>query len=212
MPSAFGDFKAIGYRNALDGSEHVAIVKGDPSPAERASVGTHAFGMPNGVMPSVPCRCDCRPQLEAAMRQIEAEGEGCGLSPPRRPWHWSDQQTQGLQPQDEASTPSKPTENSVSLLIYCNYGVGAQILSDLGIHRLRLLTNNPRKIAGLGGYGLEVVDRVPLIIHPGDHNADYLACKRDKLRPTCFRRRKPPQKRQLPPRPVEDTSTSAQPW
>ena len=62
-----------------------------------------------------------------------------------------------------------------------NYGVGAQILSDLGIHRLRLLTNNPRKIAGLGGYGLEVVDRVPLVIHPGDHNAEYLAAKRDKL-------------------------------
>lgn len=116
------------------------------------------------------------------MRQIEAEGEGVvvylrqegrgiGLINKLKAYSLQDGGLDTVEANEKLGFPADLR----------NYGVGAQILSDLGIHRLRLLTNNPRKIAGLGGYGLEVVDRVPLVIHPGDHNADYLAAKRDKL-------------------------------
>ena len=181
LPSAFGDFKAIGYRNALDGSEHVAIVKGDPAQlSEPVLVRMHSECLTGDAFGSL--RCDCRPQLEAAMRQIEAEGEGVvvylrqegrgiGLINKLKAYSLQDGGLDTVEANEKLGFPADLR----------NYGVGAQILSDLGIHRLRLLTNNPRKIAGLGGYGLEVVDRVPLIIHPGDHNADYLAAKRDKL-------------------------------
>ena len=181
LPSAFGDFKAIGYRNALDGSEHVAIVKGDPAQlSEPVLVRMHSECLTGDAFGSL--RCDCRPQLEAALRQIEAEGEGVvvylrqegrgiGLINKLKAYSLQDGGLDTVEANEKLGFPADLR----------NYGVGAQILSDLGIHRLRLLTNNPRKIAGLGGYGLEVVDRVPLIIHPGDHNADYLAAKRDKL-------------------------------
>ena len=181
LPSAFGDFKAIGYRNELDGSEHVAIVKGDPDRlSEPVLVRMHSECLTGDAFGSL--RCDCRPQLEAALRQIEAEGEGVvvylrqegrgiGLINKLKAYSLQDGGLDTVEANEKLGFPADLR----------NYGVGAQILTDLGIHRLRLLTNNPRKIAGLGGYGLEVVDRVPLVIHPSDHNADYLAAKRDKL-------------------------------
>ena len=181
MPSVFGEFKAIGYRNELDGSEHVAIVKGDPDRlSEPVLVRMHSECLTGDAFGSL--RCDCRPQLEAALRQIEAEGEGVvvylrqegrgiGLINKLKAYSLQDGGLDTVEANEKLGFPADLR----------NYGVGAQILSDLGIHRLRLLTNNPRKIAGLGGYGLEVVDRVPLVINPGDHNADYLAVKRDKL-------------------------------
>ena len=181
LPSAFGEFKAIGYRNELDGSEHVAIVKGNPAKLrEPVLVRMHSECLTGDAFGSL--RCDCRPQLEAALRQIEVEGEGVvvylrqegrgiGLINKLKAYSLQDGGLDTVEANEKLGFPADLR----------NYGVGAQILSDLGIHRLRLLTNNPRKIAGLGGYGLEVVDRVPLVIHPGDHNADYLAAKRDKL-------------------------------
>ncbi|MEB3159654.1 MAG: bifunctional 3,4-dihydroxy-2-butanone-4-phosphate synthase/GTP cyclohydrolase II [Synechococcus sp.] len=181
LPSAFGQFKAIGYRNELDGSEHVAIVKGDPAQlSEPVLVRMHSECLTGDAFGSL--RCDCRPQLEAALRQIEEEGEGVvvylrqegrgiGLINKLKAYSLQDGGLDTVEANEKLGFPADLR----------NYGVGAQILSDLGIHRLRLLTNNPRKIAGLGGYGLEVVDRVPLVIHPGDHNASYLAAKRDKL-------------------------------
>jgi 3,4-dihydroxy 2-butanone 4-phosphate synthase/GTP cyclohydrolase II len=181
LPSAFGEFKAIGYRNELDGSEHVAIVKGDPAHLqEPVLVRMHSECLTGDAFGSL--RCDCRPQLEAALRRIEAEGEGVvvylrqegrgiGLINKLKAYSLQDGGLDTVEANEKLGFPADLR----------NYGVGAQILSDLGIHRLRLLTNNPRKIAGLGGYGLEVVDRVPLVIDPGDHNADYLAAKRDKL-------------------------------
>jgi len=181
LPSAFGEFKAIGYRNQLDGSEHVAIVKGDPTRLqEPVLVRMHSECLTGDAFGSL--RCDCRPQLEAALRRIEAEGEGVvvylrqegrgiGLINKLKAYSLQDGGLDTVEANEKLGFPADLR----------NYGVGAQILSDLGIHRLRLLTNNPRKIAGLGGYGLEVVDRVPLVIHPGDHNAEYLAAKRDKL-------------------------------
>ncbi|MEB3254279.1 MAG: bifunctional 3,4-dihydroxy-2-butanone-4-phosphate synthase/GTP cyclohydrolase II [Synechococcus sp.] len=181
MPSRFGDFQAVGYRNELDGSEHVALVKGDPNHLqEPVLVRMHSECLTGDAFGSL--RCDCRPQLEAAMRQIEAagegvvvylrqEGRGIGLINKLKAYSLQEAGLDTVEANERLGFPADLR----------NYGVGAQILSDLGIHRLRLLTNNPRKIAGLGGYGLQVVERVPLVMDPGTHNASYLATKQEKL-------------------------------
>ncbi len=181
MPSAFGDFRAIGYRNELDGSEHVAIIKGQPQLAkEPVLVRVHSECLTGDAFGSL--RCDCRPQLEAALRMIEAagvgvvvylrqEGRGIGLI----------NKLKAYSLQDTGLDTVEANERLGFAADLRNYGVGAQILSDLGVHRLRLITNNPRKIAGLGGYGLQVEDRVPLVMDPGQHNAAYLQVKRTKL-------------------------------
>ena len=181
MPSAFGDFRAIGYRNQLDGSEHVAIIKGQPQLAtEPVLVRVHSECLTGDAFGSL--RCDCRPQLEAALRMIEAagvgvvvylrqEGRGIGLI----------NKLKAYSLQDTGLDTVEANERLGFAADLRNYGVGAQILSDLGIQRLRLITNNPRKIAGLGGYGLQVEDRVPLVMDAGSHNAAYLQTKRIKL-------------------------------
>nr|WP_087069117.1 bifunctional 3,4-dihydroxy-2-butanone-4-phosphate synthase/GTP cyclohydrolase II [Cyanobium sp. NIES-981] len=181
LPSSFGRFRAIGYRNELDGSEHVAIVKGHP---ERASgpvlVRVHSECLTGDAFGSL--RCDCRPQLEAALRMLEEagegvvvylrqEGRGIGLINKLKAYSLQDTGLDTVEANERLGFPADLR----------NYGVGAQILSDLGVQRLRLITNNPRKIAGLGGYGLQVVDRVPLVMDAGEHNAAYLAVKRSKL-------------------------------
>ncbi len=181
LPSSFGEFRAIGYRNELDGSEHVAIVKGYP---ERGSgpvlVRVHSECLTGDAFGSL--RCDCRPQLEAALRMIESAGEGVVV--------YLRQEGRGIglinklkaySLQDGGLDTVEANERLGFAADLRNYGVGAQILSDLGVRRLRLITNNPRKIAGLGGYGLQVVDRVPLVMDPGIHNAAYLRVKRTKL-------------------------------
>ena len=181
MPSAFGDFRAIGYRNELDGSEHVAIIKGQPQLAkEPVLVRVHSECLTGDAFGSL--RCDCRSQLEAALRMIEAagvgvvvylrqEGRGIGLI----------NKLKAYSLQDTGLDTVEANERLGFAADLRNYGVGAQILSDLGVHRLRLITNNPRKIAGLGGYGLQVEDRVPLVMDAGSHNAAYLQTKRIKL-------------------------------
>ena len=181
LPSAFGSFRAIGYRNELDGSEHVAIVKGHPDQAPApVLVRVHSECLTGDAFGSL--RCDCRPQLEAALHLIEQAGEGVVV--------YLRQEGRGIglvnklkaySLQDGGLDTVEANEHLGFAADLRNYGVGAQILSDLGIQRLRLITNNPRKIAGLGGYGLEVVDRVPLVMVPGDHNAAYLQAKRLKL-------------------------------
>ena len=181
LPSQFGKFQAIGYRNDLDGSEHVALVKGPPAGlTEPVLVRMHSECLTGDAFGSL--RCDCRPQLEAALARIEMEGEGVivylrqegrgiGLINKLKAYSLQDGGLDTVEANERLGFPADLR----------NYGVGAQILSDLGIHRLRLLTNNPRKIAGLGGYGLQVEERVPLVIDASDHNAEYLAAKRDKL-------------------------------
>jgi GTP cyclohydrolase II/3,4-dihydroxy-2-butanone 4-phosphate synthase len=181
LPSAFGEFQAIGYRNELDGSEHVAIVKGQPHRATGpVLVRVHSECLTGDAFGSL--RCDCRPQLEAALRMVEEagegvvvylrqEGRGIGLINKLRAYSLQDTGLDTVEANERLGFPADLR----------NYGVGAQILSDLGVHRLRLITNNPRKIAGLGGYGLKVEDRVPLEMDPGLHNAAYLAAKRAKL-------------------------------
>jgi 3,4-dihydroxy 2-butanone 4-phosphate synthase/GTP cyclohydrolase II len=181
LPSSFGVFRAIGYRNELDGSEHVAIVKGFPErSAGPVLVRVHSECLTGDAFGSL--RCDCRPQLETALRMIEAAGEGVVV--------YLRQEGRGIglvnklkaySLQDGGLDTVEANERLGFAADLRNYGVGAQILSDLGVRRLRLITNNPRKIAGLGGYGLEVVDRVPLVMDPGLHNAAYLRVKRTKL-------------------------------
>lgn len=181
MPSAFGSFRAIGYRNELDGSEHVAIVKGQPELASGpVLVRVHSECLTGDAFGSL--RCDCRPQLEAALRMIEAAGDGLVV--------YLRQEGRGIglinklkaySLQDGGLDTVEANERLGFAADLRNYGVGAQILSDLGVQRLRLITNNPRKIAGLGGYGLQVEERVPLVMDPGQHNAAYLQVKRLKL-------------------------------
>ncbi len=181
LPSLFGGFKAIGYKNEIDGSEHVALIKGEPgSLKEPVLVRMHSECLTGDAFGSL--RCDCRPQLEAALARIEQEGEGVvvylrqegrgiGLINKLKAYSLQDGGLDTVEANEKLGFPADLR----------NYGVGAQILTDLGIHKLRLLTNNPRKIAGLGGYGLKVEKRVPLVICPGDHNGAYLAVKREKL-------------------------------
>ena len=181
LPSLFGDFKAIGYKNELDGSEHVAIIKGNPDKLkEPVLVRMHSECLTGDAFGSL--RCDCRPQLEAALARISEEGEGVvvylrqegrgiGLVNKLKAYNLQDGGLDTVEANEKLGFPADLR----------NYGVGAQILTDLGINRLKLLTNNPRKIAGLGGYGLQVESRVPLVICPGDHNAAYLEVKREKL-------------------------------
>jgi len=181
MPSTFGQFRAIGYRNELDGSEHVAIVKGHPETATGpVLVRVHSECLTGDAFGSL--RCDCRPQLEAALRMVEAagegvvvylrqEGRGIGLINKLRAYSLQDGGLDTVEANERLGFPADLR----------SYGVGAQILSDLGVQRLRLITNNPRKIAGLGGYGLQVEDRVPLVMDPGLHNAAYLQTKQAKL-------------------------------
>ncbi|MFM8526151.1 MAG: bifunctional 3,4-dihydroxy-2-butanone-4-phosphate synthase/GTP cyclohydrolase II [Cyanobacteriota bacterium] len=181
LPSTFGDFRAIGYHTELDGGDHVAIVKGQPDLATGpVLVRVHSECLTGDAFGSL--RCDCRPQLEAALRMIEAagegvvvylrqEGRGIGLINKLRAYSLQDGGLDTVEANEHLGFPADLR----------NYGVGAQILSDLGVHRLRLITNNPRKIAGLGGYGLQVEDRVPLVMDASKHNAAYLSTKRTKL-------------------------------
>ncbi len=181
LPSIFGNFKAYGYINELDGSEHVALVKKKSKKlSEPVLVRMHSECLTGDAFGSL--RCDCRPQLEAALSRIEKEeegvvvylrqeGRGIGLINKLKAYSLQDGGLDTVEANEKLGFPADLR----------NYGVGAQILTDLGINKLKLLTNNPRKIAGLGGYGIEVVERVPLVICPSDHNAKYLNVKRTKL-------------------------------
>ncbi|ABX08802.1 bifunctional 3,4-dihydroxy-2-butanone-4-phosphate synthase/GTP cyclohydrolase II [Prochlorococcus marinus] len=181
LPSIFGEFKAIGYKNELDGTEHIALIKGSEAEfKEPVLVRMHSECLTGDAFGSL--RCDCRPQLEAALSRISKEGEGIvvylrqegrgiGLINKLKAYSLQDGGLDTVEANEKLGFPADLR----------NYGVGAQILSDLGVHRLKLLTNNPRKIAGLGGYGLKVESREPLVICPTDHNAAYLAVKRTKL-------------------------------
>jgi len=181
LPSIFGNFKAYGYVNELDGSEHVALVKQKSSKlSEPVLVRMHSECLTGDAFGSL--RCDCRPQLEAALSRIEKEeegvvvylrqeGRGIGLINKLKAYSLQDGGLDTVEANEKLGFPADLR----------NYGVGAQILTDLGIKKLKLLTNNPRKIAGLGGYGIEVSERVPLVICPNDNNAEYLSVKKTKL-------------------------------
>ncbi|MEH6889667.1 bifunctional 3,4-dihydroxy-2-butanone-4-phosphate synthase/GTP cyclohydrolase II [Bacillus sp. JJ864] len=180
LPTDFGTFRAIGYSNSLDNQEHIALIKGDVSTGEPALVRVHSECLTGDVFGSF--RCDCGPQLHAALAQIEREGKGVLL--------YMRQEGRGIgllnklrayKLQEEGYDTVEANEKLGFAADLRDYGIGAQILKDLGLQQLRLLTNNPRKIAGLQGYDLEVVERVPLQMPTKEENKAYLQTKSTKL-------------------------------
>ncbi|MGY1690288.1 bifunctional 3,4-dihydroxy-2-butanone-4-phosphate synthase/GTP cyclohydrolase II [Geodermatophilus sp. SYSU D00697] len=185
MPTAFGAFRAVAYRSTLDGSEHLALVMGDVAEAGRSEAGAlvrvHSECLTGDILGSL--RCDCGGQLEQALRAIAAEGcgalvylrghegRGIGLGHKIRAYALQDQ---GLDTVDANTAQGLPADSR-------SYGVGSQILGDLGINRLRLITNNPAKFGGLEGYGLSIVGRVALPVVETPHNVRYLRTKRDRM-------------------------------
>ncbi len=180
LPTQYGDFRVIAYRSVLDGGEHVALVKGEVEGRPDVLVRMHSECLTGDVFGSA--RCDCGQQLHAAMQRIEQEGHGAIV--------YLRQEGRGIglvnklkayDLQDEGLDTVEANEKLGFKPDLRDYGIGAQILLDLGLHRIRLLTNNPRKIVGLDGYDLEIAGREPLLVEPGIHNHRYLETKRAKL-------------------------------
>ena len=181
LPTDFGDFQLHLYRSTVDGEHHLALVKGDLAKETAPLVRVHSECLTGDVFASR--RCDCGSQLHQAMQMIEKEGcgvvlymrrhEGRGIGLPAK-IHAYKLQESGLDTVEANLKLGFPAELR-------DYGVGAQILVDLGIHKMRFMTNNPKKVIGLEGYGLEIVERVPIHSEPNPHNADYLATKRSKM-------------------------------
>ncbi|MCT8138811.1 bifunctional 3,4-dihydroxy-2-butanone-4-phosphate synthase/GTP cyclohydrolase II [Anaerobacillus sp. CMMVII] len=180
LPTEYGTFKAIGFSNVIDGKENVALVKGEITPDEPVLVRVHSECLTGDVFGSF--RCDCGPQLHAALEQIEKEGKGILL--------YMRQEGRGIgllnkmkayKLQEEGYDTVEANEKLGFAPDLRDYGIGAQILRDLGVRQMKLLTNNPRKIKGLKGYDLEVVDRVALQLPHNDDNEKYLRVKQQKL-------------------------------
>ncbi len=180
LPTALGDFVAIGYRSLIDNKHHVALVKGDVAGKDDVLVRVHSECLTGDVFHSL--RCDCGEQLESALMMIQREGEGVllylsqegrgiGLLNKLRAYKL---QEEGLDTVDANLRLGLPADLR-------DYGIGAQILSDLGLTSIRILTNNPKKISGMAGYGLSVTDQLPIEHMPNPHNEAYLRAKRDRL-------------------------------
>lgn len=180
MPTEFGDFELHLYRSVVDDAHHLALVKGEVSPDSPTLVRVHSECLTGDVFGSM--RCDCGPQLHAAMRQISdagagvivymrQEGRGIGLSAKIHAYKLQEEGLDTVEANEKLGFPGELRE----------YGLGAQILHDLGVRRMRFLTNNPKKVVGLEGYGLEIVEVVPIRAEPNPHNARYLETKRTKM-------------------------------
>jgi 3,4-dihydroxy 2-butanone 4-phosphate synthase/GTP cyclohydrolase II len=180
MPTEKGDFDLIAYKQVNTGEEHVALVKGTWEKDEPVLVRVHSSCLTGDVFGS--CRCDCGPQLQKAMEMIEKEGKGVVV--------YMNQEGRGigllnkLKAYELQEKGLDTVEANIELgfeMDHRDYGVGAQILRDLGVSKIRLLSNNPKKRAGLIGYGLEIVDNVALEIQSNEHNEFYLKTKKDKM-------------------------------
>jgi 3,4-dihydroxy 2-butanone 4-phosphate synthase/GTP cyclohydrolase II len=180
LPTPFGEFKIIGYRNDVDGAEHVALVFGEVGGGGQVLVRIHSRCLTGDVFGS--SRCDCGWQLTTAMRMIAEQGRGVVV--------YLDQEGRGIgllnklkayELQDAGHDTVEANQRLGFLPDLRNYGIGAQILLDLGVTAIRILTNNPMKLVGVEGYGLTIVERVPIIPPRTEENAGYLDVKRDKL-------------------------------
>jgi 3,4-dihydroxy 2-butanone 4-phosphate synthase/GTP cyclohydrolase II len=181
MPTAAGEFRVIVYENDIDHVDHMALVKGELRPDVPVLVRVHSECLTGDAFGSR--RCDCGEQLQSALRMIEAEGsgvllymrqEGRGIGLKNKIRAYGLQDSEGLDTVQANERLGFPPDMR-------DYGVGAQILGDLGVSRMRLITNNPGKRAGIEGYGLSIVERVPLEIQPNEKNLDYLRTKKEKL-------------------------------
>ncbi len=181
LPTKFGgEFKAVVYTNDVDSYEHLALVKGDIDSDDEVMVRVHSECLTGDVFGSM--RCDCGSQLHAAMKMVEKEGKGIIL--------YMHQEGRGIglvnklkayALQDEGMDTVEANKKLGFKADLRDYGIGAQILRDLGVRKMKLITNNPKKIVGLEGYGLEVTDRMSVEIEPDSENLKYLQCKKDKL-------------------------------
>ena len=180
MPTDFGKFDLHLYRSTIDDQHHLALVRGSMNPRRRTLVRVHSECLTGDVFGSR--RCDCGPQLQQAMKQVSnaghgvilymrQEGRGSGLAPKIKAYKLQQSGFDTVEANEKLGFPMDLRE----------YGIGAQILADLGIKKIRLLTNNPKKVVGLEGYGLEIVEQVPIRVKPNKHNKGYLQTKREKL-------------------------------
>lgn len=180
MPTDYGDFDLALYRSKIDGQHHLALIRGDVAGKKNVLVRVHSECLTGDVFGSR--RCDCGPQLQQAMRQVaesgrgvivymRQEGRGIGLAPKIKAYKLQEQGYDTVEANQKLGYGMDLRE----------YGLGAQILSDLGLKTIRLLTNNPKKLVGLAGYGLQVVEQVPIRVKPNPHNAKYLKTKQQKM-------------------------------
>ncbi len=202
LPTEFGEFQAVAYRELLTDKQHVALVKGDVSGVKNVLVRVHSECLTGDVFHSL--RCDCGEQLDHALARIESEGRGVllymsqegrgiGLLNKLRAYELQENGLDTVEANLELGFPPDARE----------WGIGNQILADLGLTTIRILTNNPRKLTGLDGYGLKVVEQVPIEVEPKPENTGYLAAKRDKLGHTITRLHH--QGTRLEPEPSEET-------
>ena len=180
LPTRYGEFMVIGYSNLVDDREHIALVRGEVAGVDDVLVRVHSKCLTGDVFGSG--RCDCGPQLQASLRGVadegcgvivylDQEGRGIGLLNKLRAYELQDRGHDTVEANELLGFPPDLR----------NYGVGAQILLDLGLRKIRAMTNNPKKLTGLEGFGLEITDRVPLEVEPTDLNHEYLEAKREKL-------------------------------
>jgi 3,4-dihydroxy 2-butanone 4-phosphate synthase/GTP cyclohydrolase II len=180
LPTPFGEFRLRAYENEIDNMTHLALLMGESEDKEEMLVRVHSACLTGDALHSL--RCDCGQQLEAAMERIASEGEGVivymqqegrgiGLLNKMKAYHL----------QDEGLDTVEANQRLGLAPDLRDYGIGAQILEELGLKRIRLLTNNLTKVVGLRGFGLEIIERVPIEVEPNSHNERYLKTKREKL-------------------------------